>query len=113
FGDKILVSYQFVVPAISCGAFNLTNLSFGFEFLLYFKNKPLTFNFSLSERNNPALLSIGIFGGRFFGKLGVSSKGLEQIEILIEFGGYLGVNLGVAKGCVYLFAGIYYKKTKD
>jgi hypothetical protein len=109
FGDKILVGYQFEVPAISAGAFNLSNIKLGFDFNLYFKSKPMDFWFRFSERESPFLLSVGIFGGRGYFGIRVSSKKIEEVEALLEFGGYLGIDVGIARGCVFLFAGIFYR----
>lgn len=109
FGDKILVGYQFAVPAINSGAFNLSNIKLGFDFNLYFRNKPIDFWFRFSEREAPFLLSVGIFGGRGYFGIRVSSKQIEEIEALFEFGGYLGIDIGIARGCVFLFAGIFYR----
>ncbi|MFY7938286.1 MAG: hypothetical protein ACOVOQ_12970 [Flavobacterium sp.] len=113
FGDKILVGYQFAVPAINSGAFNLSNIKLGFDFNLYFRNKPIDFWFRFSEREAPFLLSVGIFGGRGYFGIRVSSKQIEEIEALFEFGGYLGIDIGIARGCVFLFAGIFYRKVNN
>lgn len=110
--DKILAGYQFSVPAISSGAFNLSNIKLGFEFNLYFRNNPIDFRFRFSEREVPFLLSVGIFGGRGYFGIRVSSRQIEEVEALLEFGGYLGIELGgIARGCVYLLAGIFYSNT--
>jgi hypothetical protein len=107
--DKILVGYQFAVPSINSGAFNLSNIKLGFDFNLYFKNKPIDFWFRFSEREEPFLLSVGIFGGRGYFGIRVSSKQVEEVEALLEFGGYLGIDVGIARGCAFLFVGTFYR----
>lgn len=112
--EKISLGYQFALPAISTGAFNLTNLSIGFEFNLYFKNKPLSLTFKFADKDLPCLLSIAIYGGRIYLGITVSGSGIIEMEGLIEFGGVLAVSIsGIAKGIVYLFAGLYYKQEKN
>ena len=56
-------------------------------------------------------ITVGFLGGGGFFALGVSAKGVDQIEAAIEFGGNLSLNLGIASGGVYIMAGIYFKMT--
>jgi hypothetical protein len=51
---------------------------------------------------------VSLFGGGGFFGVGVSAKGLEQVEASIEFGGNISLNLGVASGGVSVMAGIYF-----
>src|SRR5699024_5255157 len=54
----------------------------------------------------------GIFGGRGYFNLAASPDSLQRVEAGLEFGGYLGINLGIASGYVFLFAGISIKYEK-
>ena len=110
--EKILIGYSFEVPAISTGAFNLSNIRLGFDFNLYFKHKPIDFWFKFSERESPFVLSVAIYGGRGYFGIRVSSRKIEEVEAMLEFGGYVGIEVGgIARGCVYLMAGIFYRNT--
>ena len=110
--ERILIGYSFEVPAISTGAFNLSNIRLGFDFNLYFKHKPIDFWFKFSERESPFVLSVAIYGGRGYFGIRVSSRKIEEVEAMLEFGGYVGIEVGgIARGCVYLMAGIFYRNT--
>jgi hypothetical protein len=52
---------------------------------------------------------VGIFGGRGHFVVSTTPRKIEEIDAAIEFGGYLGISLGIASGYVYLFAGIRYR----
>ena len=64
--------------------------------------------FSLSERSNPFLVSVSIFGGTGFFAVEVRTDGIVQVEAAIEFGGIVSLNLlNIVRGGVYLLAGIF------
>ncbi len=64
--------------------------------------------FGLSSRDNPFILTIDLFGGGGFFSLGIGADGIELIEVSLEFGADLSVDLGVASGGVSIMAGIYF-----
>ena len=76
-----------------------------------FVAQPAGVRFAISERHHPFIVTVGFLGGGGFFALGVSAKGVDQIEAAIEFGGNLSLNLGIASGGVYIMAGIYFKMT--
>jgi hypothetical protein len=114
----IEVSYSFALPEISVGAFNLINVATEFDFILPYEsvpndatNQPISFGFALSSKEAPFILSISIFGGTGYFGMTVSARGVEDIEALLGFGGYLGFDMaGIASGTLTLMAGIYYQK---
>ena len=64
-------------------------------------------------RDNPFLLSIYLFtGGGFFG-IALGSDGIELIEVSLEFGASISMDLGVASGGVSIMAGIYFSLAKN
>src|SRR5205823_6504145 len=67
----------------------------------------------ISERHHPFLVTVTLFGGGGFFALGVSARGVEEVEAAIEFGGNVSLNLGVASGGVYVMAGIYFGRTGE
>jgi len=54
--------------------------------------------FGLSSRDNPFILTIDLFGGGGFFSLGIGADGIELIEVSLEFGADLSIDLGVASG---------------
>lgn len=109
------LGYDLMLPDISGGAFNFVNAALSMELRLPFRaGVPMRFIFGLNSPGNLFLLSAGIFGGRGCFQIGVEPKrGVVMIRLIIEFGGVLYLNIGVAKGIVYLFAGIYINKEYD
>jgi hypothetical protein len=106
--DGVVVRYAVPLPAIPLGLLNIQNVVVSTSVSLSFlPDRPAAVRFALSERNNPFLVSVSIFGGSGFFALEVSTDGGVKIEAAVEFGGVAALNLIVVKGGVYLLAGIY------
>ncbi|MGY2990329.1 MULTISPECIES: hypothetical protein [unclassified Bradyrhizobium] len=106
--DGVVVRYAIPLPAIPLGLLNIQNVVVSTSVSLSFvPDKPAAVRFALSERNDPFLVSVSIFGGTGFFALEVSTDGGVRIEAALEFGGVAALNLIVVKGGVYLLAGIY------
>jgi hypothetical protein len=108
----IVAGYSLGVPSVGVGIFSLQNIALGAALSVPFVSKPAGVRFNISERQHPFIVTVGLFGGGGFFALAVSSRGLEQIEAAIEFGGNVSLNLGVASGGVYVMAGIYFNMTQ-
>jgi hypothetical protein len=73
-----------------------------------FDGTPVRVRFGLSSRDNPFILTIDLFGGGGFFSLGIGADGIELIEVSLEFGADLSIDLGVASGGISIMAGIYF-----
>lgn len=101
-------SYTLAIPSVGVGIFSLTNLSLSGGVNIPFDGTPVRVRFSISTQDNPFLLSIYVFtGGGFFG-LALGADGIEQVQVELEFGASISIDLGVASGGVSIMAGIYY-----
>ncbi len=109
--EGITAGYNLGIPTVGVGVFSLQNLSLSAMLSLPFVGKPAGLRFGLSERQQPFLVTVTLFGGGGFFALGVSANGVDEIEASIEFGGNISLNLGVASGGVYVMAGVYFGKT--
>lgn len=109
---KVEIGYTFSMPGIETPTFNFTNLKFDIGLRIPFPTgnepEPLTTTFSINKPEDKFLITVGIFGGRGHFVIEATPKKIVKIDSAIEFGGYLGINLGIAAGYVYLFAGIRY-----
>ncbi|WP_342087720.1 hypothetical protein [Dyadobacter sp. OTU695] len=110
---RIGVSYSFAIPNITGGVFNLSKLRFTVGVILPLstttKGMPISTSFAVGAIDDKFVVSAGIFGGRGYFNLVTTGKRLQRIETAIEFGGYLGINLGgIATGEVYLMAGVFF-----
>ena len=105
----IRAGFSFGLPPVAVGVFALKDVSLGAALTLpFFDGKP-TFDFNVSERPHPFLLSVGIFGGGGFFRLQLDTAGMRLVEASLEFGATASIDLGVASGGVFIMAGIYFK----
>ncbi|MFI1582767.1 hypothetical protein [Embleya sp. NPDC020630] len=109
----ITAGYSLTLPTLSLGMFNLSNVALAARLTIPFDDKPARFRFAVSERHNPFCVSVSLFGGGGFFALEVSTRGIEQIEGSLEFGGNASLDLGVASGGVHLMAGIAFQMAGD
>lgn len=108
----VTVSYGVRVPAISTGAFTLSNVSLYAGLVLSYQNASPSVRFAFGERLNPFTLAVGIFGGRGFFAVNVNGEGIELLEGSLEFGAFVALNIaGIARGQAYLMGGIYFRKS--
>jgi hypothetical protein len=107
--EGISAGFSMGLPNIAIGVFSLENLSLAAGFAVPFLGQPLTTWFRFCERENPARLTVTLFGGGFFFGVTVDAHGLQIAEGAIEFGAAISVDLGVASGSVSAMAGLYFK----
>lgn len=101
-------SYSLTLPSVGVGVFALTNASLGAAFNLPFDAKPVSVKFNFSKREQPFSLTVSLLGGGGFFAIGVSARGVDEIEAALEFGAAIVIDLGVASGGVEVKAGIYF-----
>jgi hypothetical protein len=101
-------SYSLALPDIGVGVFALQNLALSAGVNIPFDGTPVRVRFGLSSRDNPFILTIDLFGGGGFFSLAIGADGIELIEVSLEFGADLSIDLGVASGGVSIMAGIYF-----
>jgi hypothetical protein len=104
----ISAGYSLNLPSISLGVFTLSGVSVGAGFNLPFDSKPASVKFNFSERQHPFSLTVSMLGGGGFCAIGVSSRGVDEIEAALEFGAAVAIDLGVASGGVEIKAGVYF-----
>jgi hypothetical protein len=104
----IEASYSLALPDVGVGVFALQNLALSAGVNIPFDGTPVRVRFGLSSRDNPFILTIDLFGGGGFFSLAIGADGIEMIEVSLEFGADLSIDLGVASGGVSIMAGIYF-----
>jgi hypothetical protein len=107
--EGITASFTMGLPNLAVGVFSLENLSLGAGFSVPFIGPPMSVYFNFCERENPARLTVSMFGGGFFFGITVNADGLFILEGAIEFGAAISVDFGVASGSVSAMAGLYFK----
>lgn len=104
--DGIRSSYSVPIPDIGAGMFALSNIRFGAELNIWYEKAPeIGFDFATQE-NRFRIAVLGLAGGGYLG-IGLSTRGLERLAGMLEFGAAASVNLGIAKGSVSLMAGVH------
>ncbi len=101
-------SYSLTLPSIGVGIFALSNASLGAAFNLPFDSNPVSVRFNFSTREHPFSLTVSLLGGGGFFAIGVTARGVNEIEAALEFGAAIVIDLGVASGGVEVKAGIYF-----
>jgi hypothetical protein len=104
----VTASYSLPLPSIGIGVFAIENISLSGSLTIPFDGTPIRLQVDFCTRDNPFLLSIMMFtGGGFFG-IGLGADGIVLIEVSLEFGASVSLDLGVASGGVSIMAGIYF-----
>jgi len=101
-------SYFLNLPTVSVGILSISNMSLGAGFRLPFDATPATVTFGFSRRESPFSLTVSFLGGGGFFALGISTRGVNEIEAALEFGAGAAIDLGVASGSVEIKAGVYF-----
>jgi hypothetical protein len=109
----IRASFTVALPKIALGVFSLTNMSLSAGLDLPFTGKPALVNFAFCSRENPFCLTVSMFGGGGFFGITLGLSGVEILEVALEFGASVSIDLGVASGGVSVKAGIYFKYVKS
>ena len=107
--EGIAAGFSMGLPNLAVGVFSLENLSLAAGFSVPFIGPPMSVWFNFCERENPARLTVSMFGGGFFFGITVNADGLFMLEGAIEFGAAISVDFGVASGGVSAMAGLYFK----
>jgi hypothetical protein len=105
----IEAGYSLTLPSVGVGVFSLENLGLSARLTLPFVGDPVRMRFALSERHDPFLVTVSLFGGGGFFALDVDAAGHVGVEASIEFGGNFSLDLVVASGGVHVMAGFYFK----
>ena len=105
----IRAGFAIALPPVAVGVFALKDISLGAALTLPFLDGKPTFDFNVSERAQPFLLAVSIFGGGGFFHLQIDTAGIKMVEAAFEFGATASIDLGVASGGVHIMAGIYFK----
>jgi hypothetical protein len=104
----VRAGFALALPALSAGVFALRDVSLGAALTLPFLDGKPVFDFNVSERQHPFLLTVSLFGGGGFFRLQLDTSGMKALEAALEFGAAAAIDIGVASGEVHIMAGIYF-----
>jgi hypothetical protein len=110
-GNGAGLGYSLAIPAVGIGVFSLQHLSLSADFYLPFTGRPTELRLAFCSRENPGQVLVTLFGGGVFFAVRVDTTAVQAVELTLEFGGGLSLNLGVASGAVTVMGGVYYQKS--
>ena len=103
------VGYTLSIPDVQSGVFALRNLKLSANLSLpLIGGEPLTFTFKFCEAHNPFVATVSAIGGGGYFGLTISMAGLQKVDVVIEFGASLSIDIGVASGGVYIMGGLQF-----
>ncbi len=105
----VTVGYDLAIPDITAGAWGFANLKFGAGLTIPFSAQPARLRFNFCSRQDPMAVMCTLLTGGGFCALALGTDGVEEFEASFEVGGSIRLNFGVAKGAVYIMAGIYFE----
>ncbi|SDI33172.1 hypothetical protein SAMN05192558_107173 [Actinokineospora alba] len=99
--------FTLTLPNLAIGVFTLSNLSLDADVQVPFLGKAVTFGFNFCTRERPFTLAVLFLGGGGWFGIRVSPDGLDVLELGLEAGAVLSVDLGVASGSISAMVGVY------
>jgi hypothetical protein len=109
---SVTAGFSIPIPTVGVGVLTIQNIAFGAGVTVPFTGKPARARFNFSEREDQFLVTVmGLGGGGFFA-ISLGLDGLEILEMGIEVGASVALDLGVASGEVHALAGFYYRLEK-
>jgi hypothetical protein len=100
-------SIDFPIPSIAVGIFSLENLAISAGLHVPFIGDAIRLKFGFCSKESPFILTVSMLGGGGYVGISLTPKGLDRLEVALEFGASLSVNFGVASGGVSIVAGIF------
>ncbi|MGW0425144.1 hypothetical protein [Streptomyces sp. NPDC003015] len=111
--EGLSAGYTLALPNIALGVFTLSNVSLGADLQVPFFGKGVTYGFNFCTREHPFTLAVAFIGGGGWLGLRLSPEGLDVLELGLEAGAVLAIDLGVASGSVSAMLGIYLRLEGD
>lgn len=104
----VTAGFGIEIPTIALGVVQLSNLSVESWVRLPFGDEPMSFSLAIANKHRPFIATVSMFGGGGYLALELSTHGLRSLDIAIEFGGSMCLDIVVASGGVTVMAGIYF-----
>jgi hypothetical protein len=106
--EDVRAGYKLAVPTVSMGYFTLQNISLDAEvYFPFLSTDEARLDLDFCTRDKPFLLTVsGLGGGGYFG-VQAGFSGIKTLELSLDFGASVALNLGVAAGAVSVVGGLY------
>ncbi len=111
--DGVVAGFSLELPNLAIGVFSLSNMALSADVRVPFLGDVVSVGFGFCSRERPFNLAVLCLGGGGWFGIRLSPRGLEVLELGLEAGAYLSINLGVASGSVSMAIGIYLRMEAD
>lgn len=111
--EGVTAGFDLALPNVAVGVFSLENMSLGADVRVPFLGDAVTVGFNFCTRERPFRLTVMAIGGGGFVAIRLSPQGLVVLEMSLEAGASLSLNLGVASGSVSVMVGLYLRLEAD
>jgi LysM repeat protein len=105
--DGATAGFDLALPSVAVGVFSLQNISIGADCRVPFLGDAVTVGFNFCAKEAPFRLTVMAIGGGGWVGIRLSPTGLVLLEMGLEAGASLSVDLGVASGSVSVMVGVY------
>lgn len=109
----VVSSFSVAVPDLAIGIFALKNISFGAALSLSFTGQPVTLDLNFATPDNPFQVAVAMLGGGGSLAVGLSTRGLESINGMLEFGASISVDLVIARASAEVMGGIAFRYQRE
>jgi hypothetical protein len=99
--------FSIALPSLAIGVFSLQNIALGADCRIPFLGEAVSVGFYFCTKDSPFRLTVMAIGGGGWVGIRLAPKGLVLLEMGLEAGASLAVNLGVASGSVSVMVGVY------
>ena len=111
--EGLTAGFSLALPNVAVGVFALSNISLGADVQVPFLGKAVTVGFNFCTRERPFTLQVTFIGGGGWFLMRLSPDGLDVLELGLEAGATLSIDLGVASGSVSAMVGVYIRLEGD
>ncbi|MFI6870556.1 LysM peptidoglycan-binding domain-containing protein [Nocardia sp. NPDC050406] len=105
--------FTLALPSVAVGVFSLENIALSADCRVPFLGEVVTVGFGFCAKEAPFRLTVMAIGGGGWVALRLSPAKLVMLEVGLEAGACLSVNLGVASGSVSVMVGVYMRLEDD
>ena len=109
----LTAGFTLALPNLSIGVFTLANISLGADVQVPFLGKTTSVGFNFCTRERPFTLAVVFLGGGGWFGIRIGPDKLQVLELGLEAGACLAIDLGVASGSVSAMIGIYMRLEGD
>jgi hypothetical protein len=111
--EAITLSFEFAVPDVGMGIFDLSGIAIGVDVVLSLSTNPIEFHFHYAGPDNPFDLAIDLLGGGGYFMVDASDIAGTSITLSAQAGASVSLDLGVASGSISIMLGAFFMSSSS